>query len=149
MAINTTFTSGAILTAAQMNNLPWGIAGKSELILDKSFTTLTDAGLDITWTANSTRQYKLSFFGNMTASTASLVESFITDSSNNPIREVLSSIPGGTLFPISSFVLLSGISGSVTYKVRVKSGAGTGTLYGTNSRPALQAVFVVEDIGAA
>lgn len=26
MAINTTFTSGAILTAAQMNNLPWGLS---------------------------------------------------------------------------------------------------------------------------
>jgi hypothetical protein len=25
MAINTTFTTGAILTAAQMNNLPWGV----------------------------------------------------------------------------------------------------------------------------
>jgi hypothetical protein len=29
MAINTTFTAGSILTAAQMNNLPWGVISRT------------------------------------------------------------------------------------------------------------------------
>ena len=149
MALNTTFTSGQILTAAQMNNLPWGIAGKSELALDKTFTALTDSGLTVTWTAVASRQYKLTFFGNFTVSSAGLVQSYITDSSNVAIRETMSSIGGGNLFPQSTTVLLTGISGSVTYKVRIVAGAGTGTLYGADSRPALAAAFIVEDIGAA
>ena len=149
MAINTTFTSGQILTAAQMNNLPWGIAGSSTLALDKSFTTLTDSGLTVTWTAISTRQYKLTFFGNFSLTSAGLAQSYITDSSNVAIRETMSTIAGGALFPQSTTVLLTGISGSVTYKVRILAGAGTGTLYGADSRPALAAAFIVEDIGAA
>jgi hypothetical protein len=148
MALNTTFTSGQILTAAQMNNLPWGIAGKSTLALDKSFTTLTDSGLTVTWTAVSTRQYKLTFFGNFSLSSAGLCQSYITDSSNVAIRETMSTIGAGALFPQSTTVVISGISGSVTYKVRVVAGAGTGTLYGADSRAALAAAFIVEDIGA-
>jgi hypothetical protein len=149
MALNSTFVSGAVYTAQQANNFPFGIAGKSELALDKTFTTLTDSGLTVTWTANSTRQYKLTFFGNLTSSSAGLVQSYITDSSNVAIRETMSTIGGGSLFPQSTTVLLSGVTGSVTYKVRLVAGAGTGTLYGADSRPALAAVFMVEDVGLA
>ena len=149
MALNTTFTSGQILTAAQMNNLPWGIAGKSILTTDNAYTTLEDSGLSVTWTANSTRQYKLSFYGNIDQTAAAVVQFFITDSVGTPIGEIAEKFNAASFQGITSFALLSGVTGSQTYKVRMSCSAGTGTLFGQSTRAALAAVFVVEDIGAA
>jgi len=72
MASNTTFTSGAILTAAQMNNLPWGIVaatagGTSGSGYVRNTTVAVPitavggdvSGMTITWTALSTRIYKV------------------------------------------------------------------------------------------
>ena len=149
MALNTTFTSGQILTAAQMNNLPMGIAGYATLATDNNFTTIEDAGLSVTWTAVSTRLYKLTFFGNLTISSGGTIQSYITTSADVAIRETMNTLGGGGLFPQSTTVLLTGVSGSVTYKVRVLASGGTGTLYGANTRAALAAVFMVEDVGLA
>ncbi len=149
MAINTTFSTGAVLTAAQMNNLPWGIAGKSTLALNKAYTTIVDSGLTVTWTANSTRQYKLSFYGNIDQTAAATVQFFITDSAGVAIGEIAEKFSAASFQGITSFALLTGVTGSQTYKVRMQCSAGTGTLFGQDTRTALAAVFVVEDIGAA
>jgi hypothetical protein len=150
MALNTTFTSGQILTAAQMNNLPWGIAGSSILLNDNSYTTLEDSGLTVTWDAVSSRQYKLSFYGVIEQSVSALVQYFITNSANAVLTET-TQISTGTsnIFTLSSFGLVTGLSGSVTYKVRMETNAGTGILFGGNTRAGLAARLLVEDIGPA
>jgi len=58
---NTTFTSGAILTAAQMNRLPWGIVGYAERTSTVTVNTGTSdiTGCSITFTANATRYYRI------------------------------------------------------------------------------------------
>ena len=150
MALNTTFTSGQILTAAQMNNLPWGLAGSSILVNDKAYTTIEDSGLTVTWTADSTRLYKLSFYGVVDQTVAALVQYYITNSANTALTEITTKTKTSSeIFTLSAFGLVTGLSGSVTYKVRMETNAGTGTLFGGNTRVALAARLLVEDIGPA
>jgi hypothetical protein len=88
MALNTTFTSGQILTAAQMNNLPWGVAGYVKRTTG-SFTATTSVaditGLTTTFTAVSGRLYKVSYSTMTRKFGTGFIEFQITDS------------PGGTL----------------------------------------------------
>ena len=60
---NTTFTSGAILTAAQMNNLPFGLCGlqtiTSQFTTSAPHTTFQDTGETLTITEISGRRYKI------------------------------------------------------------------------------------------
>ena len=63
MPINTTFTSGQILTAAQQNSLPFGVVDyKSGTTTQTAINTVTDiTGLSITWTAIANRVYMAQF----------------------------------------------------------------------------------------
>ena len=130
-------------------NTAWGIVGKSTLAAEKGFTAIEDLGLTVTWTAVATRQYKLSVFLNWDANAAANLQFFITDSANVALKEILIKTGGANFGPAASFVLVSGISGSVTYKVRGATSAGAATVFGATIRAALAAVFVVEDIGPA
>jgi hypothetical protein len=58
---NTTFTAGSILTAAQMNRLPWGIVGYAERTSTVTVNTGTSdiTGCSVTFTANATRYYRI------------------------------------------------------------------------------------------
>ena len=62
MAINTTFTTGAVLTAAQMNSLPWGIANYQSLTsvftTSAPHTTAQDTGMTLTYVTNTSRIYR-------------------------------------------------------------------------------------------
>jgi len=63
MAINTTFTTGQVLTAAQQNNMPFGVVDyKINTSSDLSINTATDiTSLSITWTAIAGRVYMAQF----------------------------------------------------------------------------------------
>ena len=64
MALNNAFTVGQTLTAAECNNLPFGVAAfDSDASNYNLTTTLTIVpGLTATWTADSTRLYKITYF---------------------------------------------------------------------------------------
>jgi hypothetical protein len=151
--------TGDVLTASTWNQdvvaniiaLPRGIVATSELISNLPMTaTVADTGLSVTFTAESSRQYKFSFFGVHDASAAgNVIQFFITDSANVAQKEVTTTTTGiGYIMNSSTAVILSGISGSVTYKVRFALSAGTGFLYGGTTRQALKAQLLVEDVGA-
>ena len=62
---NTTFTAGAILTAAQQNNFPRGLM--TAVVTDLNPYTLTTSiavatGMTLTWTAVANRIYKVTYF---------------------------------------------------------------------------------------
>jgi len=63
MALNTTFVTGAIYTAAQANNLPFGVVDyKSNTSSNLTINTATDiTDLSITWTAIAGRVYMAQF----------------------------------------------------------------------------------------
>jgi hypothetical protein len=161
MASNTTFTSGAILTAAQMNNLPWGIVaatagGTSGAGYVRNTTTavaITAAGGDvtgmtITWNALSTRIYKVTVTLNDINTGAGfnpfLLE--ITDASNVVKYQARRLFPAGDTDSITLTYLETGISGSTLRKVRAYGISNSGT-FNTNAGSA-NSTYVIEDIGA-
>ena len=155
MTAQKTWTAGDVLTAADMNTYARGgqeMGYASITASSASFTAVADiSGLSVTWTAISTRVYELEFFGNV-VSTASgdSIQVSIADSSN--VQKALAK-SGSTVATFSSQlgckVRLTGLSGSVTYKVRaLRAGGASGTCTIEASATA-PAYFTVKDVGAA
>jgi hypothetical protein len=129
MAINTTFTSGAILTAAQMNNLPWGIAGLQNLTTafatTAPHTTFQNNGMTLTITEVSGRRYRI------TAKTQPYPNGGLQGVSLRLLRAGVSLLEWNldqTLMSTTSaydgylsYVYTSVASGSATYTMQIKS----------------------------
>jgi hypothetical protein len=150
MAVNTTFTSGAILTAAQMNNLPWGIVGyATKATTQASITTETDVtGLSITWTATAGRVYKFTAHLNMTSAIGGDYTVYINDGSTN-LLEAIGKLAASDRQSNNIEIYITGITaGSKTYKVRFTASNDT-TIFGANTRASIASQFFIEDVGAA
>lgn len=146
---NTGFTSGAVLTAAQMNRLPWGVMGYASATANQSITALADVtSLTVTFTAVSTRIYKTTIFIPIVQQTTAngYGQLYLANSSNTQLQWAQEY----RLTNYQSFMTLtfveSGISGSTTRKARAEASGGGITLYGAAANP-MQ--IVVEDIGQA
>jgi len=162
MASNTTFTSGAILTAAQMNNLPWGVVtatagGTSGSGYVRNTTTsvsiptaATDiSGMTISWTAISTRIYRITVTLSDIFSTSGMSPFLIdvTDASNNTKYQSRLTLPAGETNNMTVSYVETGLTGTILRKVRTTGVTNTGT-FNTNVAASLS-VFSIEDIGAA
>ena len=147
---NTTFTAGNVLTAAQMNRLPWGIMGYASATANQSgITTETNVtGLSVTFTANSTRYYKTTVytFSAQQNTTAGYAEIRITDGSNVQKSSGVIYQLAGVQAPMCVSVVETGLSGSTTRKARALTNAGTLLLAASATSPMF---IVVEDIGQA
>jgi hypothetical protein len=149
-----TWTAGDVLTAADMNTYARGgqEMGYAEITASSAaFTVVADvSGLSVTWTAISTRVYELEFFGNVVSTAGGdSIQVSITTSANTQVALGKS---GSTVATFSSQLgvkrRVTGLSGSVTYKVRALRGGGaTGTCTIEASATA-PAYFIVKDIGA-
>ena len=153
MAANTTFTSGAILTAAQMNNLPFGMVGKVSVASDQtgistSFVDMT--GITVTFTAIANRQYKFTYQGTYFSSTAGNLPAiqFLDGASviSQPLQLFTAETSAYSTI-ISGFVLSTLTAGSHTIKCQIKTfqGGGTGNLQNSNS----PGILLIEDLGIA
>ena len=164
MAINTTpFVSGSILTAAQMTNLPMGVAGDTGATASTAFvanTALTVLSLPTTIYAN--RKYQI--FGKLAVqyATSSTVGAAMYVTANSIDRTLYYQtaavaafynigINGFTTYTAAEMGVTTG-SASVTIALKFKSG-GTGNL---NSNPdsfiaagSFSQQLIVIDIGAA
>ena len=147
---NTTFTSGAILTAAQMNRLPWGVVGTANATANQTgITTVVDVtGLTVTFTADSSRIYRTTayVFAAVQLTAQGYPGFSITDGANNTKQGSSILLATGFQAPLCVTVYESGLSGSTTRKVRAETNAGTLTLAADAARPM---VLIVEDIGQA
>ena len=161
MPANTTFVSGAILTAAQMNNLPWGIvdataggtSGRGYVTRTSGdfsmTTTLADVtGQTVTFTPVTGRLYKVSFSAYISnVGTTQTAQIQIADGSNVWKQTALVYLPASTQQTVHTSVILTGLSGSTTLKMRAKVSAANGALIvGTTGNEAAS-VFCIEDIG--
>jgi hypothetical protein len=149
---NTTFVSGAVLTATQVNNLAWGMIDTKTLATTQSVgTTEVDlTGMSITWTAVANRIYKFSGTINITSTLGSVVNKvFLNDGTSNIKEANLTINPNGFI----TFVwFVTGITaGSKTYKLRaVTDNNSTQPTYtGTSTSAARASQFMLEDAGAA
>jgi spore coat protein U-like protein len=150
MAANTTFTSGAILTAAQMNNLPWGQVGYvTKATTQTAITTEADiAGLSITWTAVAGRVYKFTTHINLTCAAGGDYTLYLNDGTNN-VLEAIGKCAASDRQSKSFVAYVTGITaGSKTYKLRFTASNDT-TIFGTSTRASIASQFIIEDMGAA
>jgi hypothetical protein len=153
MAANTTFTTGAILTAAQMNNLPFGMVGKvsyatAQTGISTSYVDMT--GITVTFTAIAGRQYKFTYQGSYYSSTAANLPAIQFLDGASVISSPMQMYTAGTSAYstiISGFVLSTLTAGSHTIKCQIKvfNGSGTGNLQNDNS----PGILLIEDLGIA
>lgn len=148
MALNSNFTAGQVLTAAQQNNFPRGSAGYANRTTNLTANTgAQDLGVSVTFTAVSTRIYKTTMnIPLIDSGAAQILIAAIADSANTTLCggqvSFAASLERGNL----TLVLLeTGISGSTVRKGRVETTTGTASLSGAPIR----ASIVVEDIGLA
>ena len=151
MAANTTFTTGAVLTAAQMNNLPWGVVGTAVRTAgDLTITTTNQdlTGMSITFTAVAGRLYRASWGANaLKNTTAGYIQISFTDSTPTLYGFSLTYGVNGNYVNLSGVSVISGLTaGSKTFKLRGITENNTATLLAQATGP-LQ--FIIEDIGAA
>ena len=159
MAANTTFVSGAILTAAQMNALPWGIvdataggtsgrgfknSSAGNFSLTSTLTDVTD--MTVTFTPVTGRIYRATFSarGVNASGTAQTIVTKITDGSNVVKNANVVFLDGSNNAIVYISAILTGLSGSTTLKVRAQVGTSTG-LFINDAETFFN--FTVEDIG--
>lgn len=146
-----TFVSGETLTAVNMELLPKGrMASASVTANQGSITTITDlTSLSISWTAISAHYYwivgQVLARSSVTTDTLSL---FITDGSSTQVAQagVGSTSSATTDATLHASIFLTGLSGSVTYKLRA-SRSGTGTMQMT-AGATFPAYIMAVDLGA-
>jgi hypothetical protein len=113
-----------------------------------AFTTVIDIPtLSCTWTADPTRLYKITVSGNTTQITAAGDQTLIlADAANAGIAQFNASPQLNRWWAWTVVFYASGLSGSITRKMRISSNAASGSL---RAQPALPWTMCVEDIGPA
>jgi hypothetical protein len=128
MAINSLFTTGAVLTAAQMNNLPMGVVTRVSTTPAQTATTLTDmTGVTVTFTPKATSRIYLIIaqleLYNSQATTIATVQ--LTDGSNVAKQDQQFYIQSANLQSCTTITWVeTGLSGSTTRKIRFGRGFG-------------------------
>ena len=148
---NALFVSGAILTAAQQNDFPFGLVTSTTLASNFSTTSASPVditGFTVTFTALASRKYLIVALFNFANSGANVAQVYLnkgatalTEAYGAPVS---SSVASATIFAIDT----PG-AGSVTYKGQVSTAGGTETVYGTATRASIAARMFVLDIGTA
>ena len=149
MALNDAFTAGQILTALEMNNLPFGRCGSASATADQTgISSAVDlTSLTVTWTAVSSRYYRTTLYLPVLTqnATAGYVIGRITDGSATLKQAANHLAQTGDQFQMIVMTIETGLSGSTTRKGRLSTSAGTVDLTLGASSPAW---IAVEDIGS-
>ena len=148
---NTTFTTGAVLTAAQMNRLPWGVMAQivrvsGDITIGTSGTDIT--GMSVTFTAVAGRLYRASWGASARKETAAgYTQISFTDSANALYGYSIGYTVSGNYVNLSGVSVIAGLTaGSKTFKLRGVSENNTTTFFANSNAP-LQ--LIIEDMGAA
>ena len=151
MATNTTFSSGAVLTAAQMNNLPWGwqdyvqVTSNQTGIASGAVRDLT--GLTTTKTFVANRKIKISAKCQFTVGSSAcnvnlLIQEGATVLASQELYAVASSPQGRVVS-----VVITPSAGSHTYKLTVSFGDNANNLLAASATN--PSFILVEDMGSA
>lgn len=129
--------------------LPRGIIERSQKTSNQTgISTVTDVtGLSVTWDADPNRLYLTSVYLVVVQNTsAATIDVRLTDASNVLKQQALDANSGGWACPVSLFLYESGLSGSVTRKVRLSTNVATADV---SSNAAYPAQILVQDLGLA
>ena len=149
MPANTDFVAGQVLTAAQMDNLPFGVVARVSTTPAQTATAVVDmTGVTVTWTPPSTSRIylviaQLEIFNSNADSIASVQ---LTNAANTVLQSQEFFIPpAGTQSCTAITWVETGLSGSTTRKIRFGRGFGnTGDVVTFGDQQ-----LTVIDIGAA
>ena len=147
IAPNITFVNGAVLTAAQMNALPFGVVSLATVSSNYAPTSVASDFASVTFTAIANRYYKYSLFvPGADADASRLLTIKLVNSSNVSVNEASQTIRGPGLLDIISFTTVrTETAGSLTRKIRMSTSAGNASMCSATSI----GYFLVEDIGPA
>ena len=152
MTINTVFTSGAILTAAQMNNLPFGVAGYKSLtsLTQTGITTATDiTGATITFTAVANRPYAIFYHGYHNTTASNVTVGVLLKEGATTLDQAYGSATNATVgTTVTGFAIRTFTAGSHTLKLQCSLAGGTGTI-SAEATSTLTYDFVVIDLGSS
>ena len=151
MTINTTFTSGQILTAVQMNNLPWGVAAVTNKTTDSAITTSETVFLTASFTAVANRYYRITYFEgdlyNANGATPANIIARLRNGTTTAGTELqfftTPTLPGGET-SMTPTVVKTFSAGAQSIVATLTISAGTGTALHSATRPAQ---LIIEDIG--
>jgi hypothetical protein len=151
MTINTGFTSGQILTAAQMTNLPWGIAALTSKTTDSAITVTETVFLTASFTAVANRYYRITYFegdiynanGANPANIIARIRNGTTTAGTELQFATLYTLPGGEGV-LNTVVVKTFTAGAQSIVATLVQSLGTGTAFHTASRPGQ---LIIEDIG--
>lgn len=148
---NTDFTSGEVLTAAQMNKLPRGLmADVVTSSTTDSSVTAEEVMLTVTWTAVANRNYRIVYIEpaltgtSITSATFRLRSDTVTGTVLNSAVVAISSTSLTFSGLVQSIAPIG--AGSQTVVATLQYSAGTGTATRSSTRLAM---LYVEDVGAA
>jgi hypothetical protein len=130
-------------------NTAWGLITSATITTDHNgISAVTDiTGLSVTWNAMAGRKYKLTAYMLVIQNTsAGFVDIRLADSSNVVVGQSTFNQAASAYATHSPIAILSGLSGSVTYKARAATTAGTINIDVSSTFPGL---LLVEDIGPA
>ena len=152
MTINTPFIAGSILTAAQMSNLPFGVAGYVSLtsLSQTGITTATDiTGATITFTAVANRPYAIFSHGYHNTTANDVTVGVLLKEGATTLDQAYSSATNATLgTTVTGFAIRTFTDGSHTVKLQCVLAAGTGTIT-AEATATLTYDFVVIDLGSS
>ena len=153
MTINTPFIAGSILTAAQMSNLPFGVAGYVSLTsLSQTGIggTPTDiTGATITFTAVANRPYAIFYHGYHNTTANDVTVGVLLLEGATTLDQAYGSETNATLgTTVTGFAIRTFTDGSHTVKLQCLLAAGTGTIT-AEATATLTYDFVVIDLGSS
>jgi len=152
------FTSGAVLTAADMNDLPAGV-----LDVYNSTTAITfgtgfpgTAHMDVTATLDASRRYRVTV-GSTTIDQNTLVTNVYLDlyigsvvwASRVAVSGFHVPITSGNATLFADYIVDGGLSGSYTFYASFRTSAGTARAFATTINNTVSLQMSIEDIGTA
>jgi len=147
MALNTTFVAGAILTAAQTNNLPFGVVGYQNYT-GGNFTATTSqtavTGISIAFTGVAGRIYKATFTAQFQSVTSAHRTTARVYQGLTGLTEGVS-YAGADDYNELMVIAIFEATGATTMTVQATANAHTSVLLGAAAPNNM--VFIIEDIG--
>jgi hypothetical protein len=156
MAINTSTTTGQVLTSAYVNNLPFGVAGLQTLTTafttSSPHTNLQANGMTLTITEVVGRTYRITAYSNLYPPGGLQGVNIALFRGSSQIKQGNYSstvMDTGVAFPITlTFVYTATTSGSTTYSIKIAAGTSN-TAVADYADGTFPRQFCIEDLGSA
>jgi hypothetical protein len=153
IAPNTTFVSGAILTAAQQNAFGFSTVGltTSTSLSQVGVTSIVDlTGMSVTFTAIANRNYKISAYMYAIPTVTNACATLSIREGSTTHQQIITNLGVANIgATMTGYVIKTFTAGSITLKLSGALTSGSTGTIGFNGASNLPVSILVEDIGPA